>query len=151
MMVNTIIAGLAAELFIFGVALASNQIALINQSTAPLLFMGVLAMMGFPLMARLWDYGVDNLHFELHESALNKMVEPPDSWSDSVLALLDEHAQTSNELEMLVRLIDEAPGAVERQDRRAEAKVWLRNNFSKLDEEDREFVKQNLGYLSRLP
>ena len=108
-------------------------------------------MMGFPLMARLWDYGVDNLHFELHESALNKMVEPPDSWSDSVLALLDEHAQTSNELEMLVRLIDEAPGAVERQDRRAEAKVWLRNNFSKLDEEDREFVKQNLGYLSRLP
>jgi hypothetical protein len=51
---------------------------------------------------------------------------------------------------MLVRLIDEAPGTVERQDRRAEAKAWLKNNGHKLSEEDREFVKQNLGYLIRV-
>ncbi len=47
----------------------------------------------------------------------------------------------------LVQLIDEAPGPVERQDRRAEAKAWLKINREKLSEEDCEYVNQYLGYL----
>jgi hypothetical protein len=50
-------------------------------------------------------------------------------------------------LVILVRLIDEAPGPVERQDRRAEAKAWLRNNRDRLTTEDKEFVNEYLGYI----
>jgi hypothetical protein len=147
MAINTIIAGLALELLVFGVALSFNRIMLINESTVPLLFFGVIAVVFFPLIARLWDFGVDNLHFKDHERAFNNIVEPPESWSNSILALLDESADRTNEIVLLVRLIEEAPGPVERQDRRAEAKAWLKENRAKLTDEDLEFVKQNLGYL----
>ena len=48
---------------------------------------------------------------------------------------------------MMIRLIDEAPGPVERQERRAEAKAWLKDNREKLTEEDRELARTRLGYL----
>jgi hypothetical protein len=65
------------------------------------------------------------------------------------MALLDEAAGNSGKLEMLVRLIDEAPGPVERQERRTEAKAWLKDNHDKLSEEDRELARERLGYLWR--
>ncbi len=147
MTVNTIVFGLAIELFTFGTALSIQQIMLINEHTMPLLFAGVIAAVFFPLIAKMWDYGVENLNFEIHESALNQMVNPPESWSNLFLALLDETALRSQELTTLVQLIEEAPGAVERQDRRAEVKAWLKANRDQLTDEDREFVREHLGYL----
>jgi ABC-type Fe3+ transport system permease subunit len=147
MMANTVVLGLSAELLVFGVVFSLDNILLINAQTAPLLLCGVFATMTFPMVVRLRRYGVENLNFELHESALNQFMDPPESWSNVILTLLDETALRSNELVTLVRLIDEAPGPVERQDRRAEAKAWLKNNRDKLTNEDEEFVNQYLGYL----
>jgi hypothetical protein len=145
--VNTVVLGLAIELFVFGTLFSFGNILLINEHTAPLLVWGVFGTFTFPLVMKFWDYGVENLNFEIHECAINRLVEPPQAWSNAILALLDESADRSAELELLVRLIEEAPGAVERQERRAEAKAWLAKNREKLTEEDREFVKENLGYL----
>ena len=147
MTVNTIIFGLAIELFTFGTVLSIQQIMLINEHTLPLLFAGVIAAVFFPLISKMWDYGVENLNFEVHESALNKIMEPPESWSNLMLALLDEAAFRSQELTTLVQLIEEAPGPVERQDRRAEVKAWLKSNRNQLSDEDKEFVREHLGYL----
>ena len=147
MSINTIILGLAIELFVFGTILSFNEILLINSQTAPLLVCGVFALLIFPLVARLRIYGVENLNFELHETALNRMMTPPESWSNTIMALLDEAAAESGKLEMMIRLIDEAPGPVERQERRAEAKAWLKDNREKLTEEDRELARARLGYL----
>lgn len=147
LIIDTVILGLAIELLVFGTICSLDNILLINEHTAPLLLYGVFASIGLPLMMRFWDYGVENLNFEIHEAAMNRFVDPPESWSSVILALLDDTAARSHELEMLVRLIDEAPGPVERQDRRAEAKAWLKENRDKLTEEDKEFVRENLGYL----
>ena len=147
MSINTIILGLAIELFVFGTILSFNEVLLINSQTAPLLVCGIFALLIFPLVARLRIYGVENLNFELHETALNRMMTPPESWSNTIMALLDEAAAESGKLEMMIRLIDEAPGPVERQERRAEAKAWLKENREKLTEEDRELARARLGYL----
>ena len=146
MTINTIVLGLAIELLVFGTIL-SSEVLLINSQTAPLLVCGVFAVLIFPMVARLRTYGVENLNFELHETALNQMMTPPESWSNTIMALLDEAAAESGKLEMMVRLIDEAPGPVERQERRAEAKAWLKDNREKLTEEDRELARARLGYL----
>jgi len=145
--INTIVLGLAVELFIFGTILSFGEVLLINAKTAPLLVGGIFALLNFAVVAKLREYGVANLHFELHEHALNQIMTPPESWSNSIMALLDESVVTSNKLEMLVQLIDEAPGTLERQERRAEAKAWLEENREKLSEEDREFARERLGYL----
>src|SRR5262249_33074453 len=108
---NTVVLGLAIQLLVFGMLLSFANILLINQSNAPLLVWGVFAMFFFPMVKRMREYGVANLHFEIHEAALNRLMSPPESWSNVILALLDETAGRSDELEMLVRLIDEAPGA----------------------------------------
>ncbi len=147
MVINTVIFGLAAELLIAGVIFAFANILLINEHTAPLLVMGVFAILNFPLVAKLRELGVENLNFALHEGALNRLMNPPESWSNLILALVDDTAARSNELVLLARLIEEAPGPVERQDRRAEASRWLKINRDKLTEEDREFVNEHLGYL----
>jgi hypothetical protein len=147
MAVNTIVLGLAVELLVLGSILSFGEVLLINAQTAPLLVCGIFALLNFPLVARLHIYGVENLNFELHETALNQMMTPPESWSNTIMALLDEAAAESGKLEMLVRLIDEAPGPVERQERRAEAKAWLKENREKLTEEDRELARERLGYL----
>jgi hypothetical protein len=147
MAINTIVLGLAVELFVFGTILSFGEILLINSQTAPLLVCGVFALLNFPLVARLREYGVANLNFELHEMALNRMMTPPESWSNTIMALLDEAAAESGKLELMIRLIDEAPGPVERQERRAEAKAWLKENREKLTEEDRELARERLGYL----
>ena len=147
MMANTIIVGLSVELLVFGLAFSLYHIFLIDEHTAPLLGYGVFATFNLPLIVRLRRFGLDNLNFELHENALNQMMTPPEAWSNSILTLLDENGARSNELEMIVRLIEEAPGPRERQDRRAEARVWLNENRDKLTDEDREFAKQHLAYL----
>ena len=147
MVANTVVLGLSAELLVFGVALSFYNIFLIDQHNAPFLGVGVFAALNFPLVVRLRRYGMENLNFELHESALNQLMTPPESWSNCILALLDNTAARSNDLVMIVRLIDEAPGARERQDRRADAKAWLSQNREKLTDEDKEFVKQYLPYL----
>ncbi len=147
MTLNTIVLGLAVELFVFGTILSFSEILLINSQTAPLLVLGVFALLNFALVARLREYGVANLNFELHENALNKLMTPPESWSNTIMALLDEAAAESGKLELLVRLIDEAPGPVERQERRNEAKAWLKDNRDKLTEEDLELARERLGYL----
>jgi len=147
MSVNTIIFGLALELLVFGTILSFNEILLINSQTAPLLVCGVFALFNFALVARLRIYGVENLHFELHETAMHQMMTPPESWSNTIMALLDEVAAESGKLELMIRLIDEAPGPVERQERRAEVKAWLKENREKLTEEDRELARERLGYL----
>jgi hypothetical protein len=147
MTANTILICWAAELLVFGMLFSFYQIVLIDEHTAPFLIYGIFALINMAFVSRLRKYGVANLNFELHERALNAFVEPPEAWSNSILTLLDETAARSNELEMLVRHIDEAPGPVERQDRRAEAKAWLKENRAKLTEEDREYVREHLGYL----
>jgi hypothetical protein len=147
MVADTVILGLAAELLVVGTLFSFGDILLINERTAPFLVVGVFAIFIFPLMVRLRVYGVENLNFLLHESAMNQIMTPPESWSTSIMTLLDETAVRSNHLELLVRLIDEAPGAVERQDRRNEAKAWLKENWNKLADEEREFVNERLGYL----
>jgi len=147
MVADTVILGLAAELLVFGTLLSFGDVLLINAQTAPFLVLGVFAIFVFPLMVRLREYGVENLNFLLHESALNQMMTPPESWSNVVMALLDESIVRSNHLELLVRLIEEAPGAVERQDRRNEAKAWLKEHWDKLADEEKEFVNERLGYL----
>ncbi len=149
MTANTIVLGLAIELLVFGFILSFNEILLINPQTAPLLVCGVFSLLFFPMVSRMREYGVANLNFELHEHAPNKMMTPPESWSNALMALLDEAAGNSGKLEMLVRLIDEAPGPVERQERRTEAKAWLKDNHDKLSEEDRELARERLGYLWR--
>ncbi len=147
MAVNTIVLGLAVELLVFGTILSFDEILLINSQTAPLLVCGVFALLIFPVVARLRIYGVENLNFELHEHALNQMVTPPEEWSNTIMALLDEACGESDKLELMIRLIDEAPGPVERQERRNEAKAWLKENRDKLTEEDRELARERLGYL----
>ena len=147
LMINTVILGLSAELLIFGTIFSFDGIILITEQTAPLLVLGIFAGFNFPVVAKLRKYGVENLHFEIHESALNRFMEPPESWSNVILTLLDETALRSHELVILVRLIDEAPGPVERQDRRAEAKAWLKENQDQLTDEDKVFVREYLGYL----
>ncbi len=151
MTANTIVLGWAIELFVVGILFSFCQIMLINEHTAPLLLLGIFALFNFSFVARLREYGVAHLNFELHERTINAFVEPPQSWSDSIMNLLDESSQLSNELEMLVRLIDEAPGPVERQDRRIEAKTWLKLNHDKLNAEDKEFAREYLGYLHWAP
>jgi hypothetical protein len=147
MMANTIIVGLSVELLVFGLAFSLYHIFLIDEHTAPLLTCGVFATFNLPLIIRLRQYGLDNLNFELHENAMNQLMTPPESWSNAILTLLDENGARSNELAMIVRLIEEAPGPRERQDRRAEARLWLKENRERLTDEDREFAKQHLGYL----
>ena len=147
MSVNTIVLGLAIELFVFGTILSFGDFLLINSQTAPLLVWGIFAILLFPVVAKMREYGVANLNFEIHEAALNQIMTPNESWSNVILTFLDETAANSNKLELLVRLIDEAPGPVERQERRAEAKAWLKDNREKLSEEDRELVNEKLGYL----
>jgi hypothetical protein len=147
MVANTAVLGLSVELLVFGVLLSFYHIILIDQHTAPFLVFGVFATFFLPVVVRLRQYGMENLHFEIHERAINGMFDSPESWSNAIVGLLDETGQRSTELIMLVRLIDEAPGPVERQDRRAEAKVWLKENRAKLTAEDREYVNQYLGYL----
>ncbi len=147
MVANTAVLGLAFELLFFGMFLSFYHIILIDEHTAPFLVVGIFAVLNFPVVVRLRQFGMDNLHFELHERALNGMFDTPETWSNNIVGLLDETGARSNELVMLVQLIDEAPGPVERQDRRAEAKAWLKSNREKLTQEDREYVNQYLGYL----
>ena len=147
MMANTIIVGLSVELLVFGLAFSLYHIFLIDEHTAPLLGYGVFATFNLPLILRLRQYGLENLNFELHESRLNQLMTPPESWSNAILTLLDETGARSTELALIVQLIEEAPGPRERQDRRAEAREWLKENREKLTDEDREFAKQHLGYL----
>lgn len=143
----TVIVGLSAELLIFGAALSFSHIILIDARSAPFLVLGILATLNFPLLVKSHAYGVQNLNFKIHEHALNRITETPGSWSQTILALLDETALRSDKLVLLVRLIDEAPGPVERQDRRTDAKVWLKENREKLTDEDKAFVNDFLGYL----
>jgi hypothetical protein len=147
MTANTIVLGWAIELFVMGILLSFWQVTLINENNVPLLIGGIFAIFNVALFSRLWQCGAQNLNFEIHERAFNAMFDLPPSWSNSLLVLLDESTKYSNELEMLIRLIEEAPGPVERQDRRLEAKVWLKENRDKLSEEDRELVREKLGYL----
>ena len=120
---------------------------LINEHSAPLLVLGVFASFNLPLVVKFREYGVEHLNFELHENALNALMNPPESWNNLILTLLDEKALRSHELDTIVRLIDEAPGPLERQDLRIEAKTWLKENRHKLTDEDREFVSKYLSYL----
>ena len=147
MMATTVVFGLSAELLIFGTILSFDHIFLIDARSAPFLVLGVFATLNFPLVVKLREYGVQNLNFEIHEHALNQLTTPPEAWSNAIVALLDETAERSGKLVLLVRLIDEAPGPVERQDRRAEAKAWLKENRDKLTDEDEAFVRDYLGYL----
>ena len=144
---TTVVIGLSAELLIFGTLLSFGHIALIDARSAPFLVLGVFATLNFPLVVKLHEYGVQNLNFEIHEQALNQFADPPESWSNAIAVLLDETTLRSDKLVLLVRLIDEAPGPVERQDRRAEAKAWLKENRDKLTDEDQAFVHDYLGYL----
>jgi hypothetical protein len=147
MVANTAVLGLAAELLFFGVLLSFYHILLIDEHTAPFLVVGLFATLNFPLVVRLRQYGMENLHFAIHERAINAMFDAPETWSNAIVGLLDETSSRSTELITLVQLIDEAPGPLERQDRRIEAKRWLAENRSKLTEEDRDYVNRNLGYL----
>src|SRR5260221_8288448 len=90
MMANTIVVGLSVELLVFGLAFSLYHIFLIDQYNAPFLGAGVFATLNLPVVFRLRQYGMDNLNFELHEHALNQMMTPPETWSNVILALLDE-------------------------------------------------------------
>ncbi len=107
---TTVVVGLAAELLIFGTILSFAQIALINEHTAPLLVAGVFATLLLPLAARLRAYGVEYLHFETHEGAFNRFVEPPESWSSAILTLLDAEALRGRELETSCASSRKRPG-----------------------------------------
>jgi hypothetical protein len=147
MIANTAILGLAAELLFFGLLFSCYNIILIDQHTAPFLVVGIFATLNLALVVRLRQFGMENLNFALHERALNELFDVPETWSNGIVGLLDETGSRSNELITLVQLIDEAPGPVERQDRRLEAKAWLKVNHDKLTDEDKEYVNLYLGYL----
>ena len=70
-----------------------------------------------------------------------------ESWEALILTLLDESAVRSHQLEKLVRSINNAGSAAERQERRTEAKTWLMENKDRLTEEDHEMVLEHLSYL----
>jgi len=144
MMANTIMIGLSLELVIFGAFMSLYHVTLIGSGTAPFLTIGFLALLNFPLVAKLHDLGVNHLHFEIHENMLGKVSE---SWETLILTLLDENALQSRQLEKLVQAINNAPSAMERQARRAEAKAWLVENQDRLSEEDKEMVLEHLSYL----
>lgn len=147
MVINTVFLGLAILLLVFGPIFLLMHFVLIDERSAPLLVLGVFATFNLPIVVKFREYGVEHLNFEFHEDALNALMNPPESWNNLILTLLDETALRSHKLDILVRLIDEAPGPLERQDRRAEAKAWLKNNRHKLTDEDKEFVNKYLGYL----
>ncbi|MCE0498012.1 MAG: hypothetical protein LV481_08725 [Methylacidiphilales bacterium] len=147
MVANTAVLGLAIQLLVFGPVFLLMNLVLINEHSAPLLVLGVFASFNLPIVMKFREYGVEHLHFEAHEGALDALMNPPEPWNNLILTLLDETALRSHKLDILVRLIDEAPGPLERQDRRAEARAWLKENRDKLTDEDKEFVNKYLGYL----
>ena len=144
MMANTVMIGLSLELVLFGALMSFYHVALIGNGTMPFLTIGFLALLNFPLVAKLHDLGVTHLHFEIHENMMGKVSE---SWEALILTLLDESALQSRQLEKLVDAINNAPSAMERQERRAEAKAWLIENQDRLSEEDKEIVLAHLSYL----
>lgn len=144
MMANTIMVGLSVELLVFGFILSFNHVTLINSGTLPFLAMGLAAALCLPIVIRLHELGVAYLNFSIHENMLKYASE---SWETIILTLLDEKALKSHQLEKLVQAISDATSAPERQERRAEAKVWLLENYDALTDEDREFVSEHLSYL----
>ena len=144
MMANTVMIGLSLELILFGALMSFYHVTLIGSGTLPFLTIGFIALLNFPLVAKLHDLGVNHLHFEIHENMMGKVSE---SWETLILTLLDETALQSRQLEKLVQAINNAPSAVVRQERRAEAKAWLIQNQGRLSEEDKEVVLEHLSYL----
>jgi len=143
-MANTVMIGLSLELLIFGALMSLYHVTLIGSGTVPFLTVGLLAFLNFPLVAKLHDLGVTHLHFEIHENMMGKASE---SWEKLILTLLDESALQTRQLEKLIDLINNAPCAAERQERRAEAKAWLIENHDRLSDEDKEIVLEHLSYL----
>jgi hypothetical protein len=144
MIANTVMAGLSLELLLFGALLSFYNVNLIDNGTMPFLAIGFLAILNFPLVAKLHGLGVTHLHFEIHENMMGKMSETLESL---ILTLLDETALQSRRLDQFVQAIANAESAAERQERRAEAKAWLIENQERLSEEDLEVVHEQLGYL----
>jgi len=145
MMTTTILIGLSVELLMMGSLFSLNQIYLIDHRTVPLLALGVVAALNFPVVIKLHELGVAHLNFEIHENILNNASE---SWACMIATLLDDDSTLrSNQLEKLVRAINNAPSAPERQERRAEAKAWLIGNKDRLTEDDKEIVLEHLSYL----
>jgi hypothetical protein len=144
MMANTILVGLSVELLVFAVILSFNHITLIDSGTLPFLAIGFVAILNFPVVAKLHGLGVAHLNFEIHENMLKYASE---TWETLILTLLDESGLRSHQLEKLVQAINNAPSAAERQERRTETKAWLIENNDKLTDEDQEIVREHLSYL----
>lgn len=144
MMANTIMIGLSVELIVFGVILSLDQINLIDDRTLPFLIIGFIAVLNFPFVMKLHGLGMVYLNFGIHENVLNNATE---SWGNLITTLIDETSLRSRQLEKLVRAINDAESAAERQERRREAKAWLIENKEKLTDADKEIVLEHLGYL----
>ena len=144
LMATTIMIGLSIELLVFSGILSLSQVTLIDEHTLPFLAFGFIAALNFPLVIKLHDLGVAYLHFEIHENIMNSASE---SWENMILALLDETALKSRQLEKLVQAISNAESAAERQERRMEAKAWLIENQDSLSDEDKDVVLEHLSYL----
>jgi len=144
MMATTIMVGLSVELLVFGFILSFDHVNLIDYRTFPFLAVGFIAAVNFPVVARLHVLGVEHLNFDIHENMLKYASE---SWETLILTLLDETTLRSRQLEKLVQAINTAPSAAERQERRAQAKAWLKENHDKLSDEDKEYVLEQLSYI----
>jgi len=144
MIANTVLIGLSVELILCAGVFSAYNITLIDGRTLPLLAMGVVALINFPVVVKLHELGVAHLNFEIHENLLNNASE---SWQNLILSLLDESSVRSQQLEKMVRAINEAPSAVVRQERRREVKAWLIQNRDNLTDEDQELVQEHLSYL----
>ena len=144
MVANTVLVGLSVEMLVFGLILSLDQVSLIDYRTIPFLGLGFLAALNFPIVVKLHSLGVAHLHFEIHENLLNNASE---SWQNMILALLDEKAPKTNQLDGFVRAIANAVTAADRQERRMEAKAWLIENYDSLTDEDKEVVDKHLSYL----
>jgi hypothetical protein len=141
---STVVIGWSVELLLVGAALAGNEVSLIDERTFPLLMMGFVAALNFPVVIKLHELGVTYLHFEEHENIFDARSE---SWGSLIEALLDDTAQTSRQLDKLIKEISDATSAADRQEKRREAKAWLIANEKGLSDEDRETVDEHLGYL----
>jgi hypothetical protein len=144
MMANTIMVGLSVELLAFGIILSFDHVTLIDNGTLPFLAIGFIAVLNFPIVAKLHGLGVAHLNFETHENMLHHASE---SWETLILTLLDDKGLRSHQLDKLVEAINNASSAAERQERRAEAKAWLIENNDRLTDEDKELVLEHLSYL----
>ncbi len=148
-MATTILVGLSVEFVIFSIALSFASVPMMGPGSMVFLLCGAAALANFPLVMKFRAYGVANLNFEKHEGSIDRMTQLPQSWSNSVFAILDQGSLISVELEEMMLGIDQAEDAPRRQEQRQKVRSWILEHRAKFNEEDRQEILARLGYMIR--